>query len=88
MATTRKNKKSEVSKFPDASTIWKNTKQAFFTSIVVVKVLGIGGAGAYLIGEGMNKPDAVYIGLGSVLAGYAIVVFVSTAHTATKTSRA
>lgn len=75
-------------KMPNWSTVWKEAVLAFFTAITFIKVMGVGAAAAYLITVGMHRTDAVYIGLGAVLAGYAIVVFVSTAHTATKSTRA
>jgi len=75
-------------KMPNWSTVWKESVLAFFTAITFVKVIGVGSAAAYLISTGMNKTDVVYIGLGSILAGYAIIIFVSTAHVATKSKRA
>lgn len=90
--TTHKTAKSveKTNKFnmPKWSVIWSNVVEMFFTGITTVKVLGVGSAAAYLIVTGMNKTDVVYMGLGAVLAGYAIVVFVSTAHIATKSRRA
>ena len=91
--TTRKTAKAVEKtnnkfKMPNWSTVWKNTVEGFFTSIIVVKVMGVGTGAAYLIVTGMSKTDVVYIGLGALLAGYAIVVFVTTAHIATKARRA
>ena len=85
-ATPVENKKQF--KMPNWSTIWKNTKEIAQTTLTTLKVMGVGGAAAFLISTGMNKTDVIYIGLGSVLAGYAIIVFVSTAHIATKSRRA
>jgi uncharacterized protein YjlB len=75
-------------KMPNWSTVWKESVLAFFTAITFIKVIGVGSAAAYLITTGMSKTDVVYIGLGSILAGYAIIVFVSVAHIATKSRRA
>lgn len=89
--TTQKAAKAEkTNKFnmPAWSVIWSNIVDGFFTSITFVKVIGVGAAASYLITVGINKTDAIYIGLGAVLAGYAIVVFVTTAHIATKSRRA
>lgn len=91
-ATTQKTAKPVATntkfKMPNWSTVWSNTVLVFFTSVAVAKVLGVGAGAAYLIMTGMAKTDAVYIGLGSVLAGYAIISLVSTAHIAVKSTRA
>lgn len=89
--TTQKTAKAvENNKFkmPEWSNLLSNIVDGFHTSITFVKVIGVGAAASYLIVVGMNKTDAIYIGLGAVLAGYAIVVFVTTAHIATKSRRA
>lgn len=91
-ATTKKaDKKADNNtkfKMPNWSNVWKNTVEIVHTVIIAAKVMGVGAAAAYLIQTGMTRTDAVYIGLGAVLAGYAIVVFVSVAHFAVKAKRA
>lgn len=91
-ATTKKAVKAESTntkfKMPNWSNVWKNTVEIVHTVIIAAKVMGVGAAAAYLIQAGMTRTDAVYIGLGAVLAGYAIVVFVSVAHFAVKAKRA
>lgn len=90
-ATTKKAAPAETNKkikMPNWSNVWKNTVEVFYTTIIAIKVMGVGAGAAYLISSGISKTDAVYLGLGAILAGYAIVVFVSTAHAATKARRA
>ena len=67
---------------------WKETKLGAYTALTSTKILGVGGLGAYLITTGMNKTDVVYMACGAILAGYAIVILVSTTHISTKVTKA
>jgi len=92
-ATTKKTAKVETKtskKFtmPNWSNVWKNIVEIVHTVVIAAKVMGVGAAAAYLIQAGMSRTDVVYVALGAVLAGYAIVVFVSVAHFAVKAKRA
>jgi len=79
--------KNNKFKMPNWSTVWKNTVLGFFTAVTFIKVIGVGAVAAYLIVNGMHRTDVVYLAVGAIMAGYAIVVFVTTAYTATKLTR-
>lgn len=91
-ATTNKTAKPVATnskfKMPNWSNVWKNTVEIFHTTVIAVKVMGVGSGAAYLINAGMSRTDVVYMALGAVLAAYAILVFVSTAHMAVKSRKA
>lgn len=60
----------------------------FNTLFTVVKIVGGGTGGAYLLINGIAQNNVVFMALGAVISAYSIIVLVPIAHIATKSARA
>lgn len=80
--TFSKNTNKKINKFK------QTVSDAFNALWSTVKVAGGGTGGAYLIVNGIDQNNVVFLALGSVIAAFAIIVLVSIAHIAAKSSRA
>lgn len=83
MATTTQ----KTQKWAQIKNIKKTIIEVANTTFTVGKVLGIGGGGAYLLTNGIQQHNLVFLAIGALLAAYATVVLVSTTHIATKAAR-
>jgi hypothetical protein len=75
--TTKTNKRFDWKKI--RSTI----EHGFRTAFVTGKIVAFASGASYLIASGITQNNVVFMGLGAVIGAYAIIVLVSTAHTAT-----
>lgn len=74
--------KSTKSRF-DWAKIKSNIEHGFRTAFVTGKIVGFAAGASYLIASGITQNNVVFMGLGAVIGAYAIIVLVSTAHSAT-----
>lgn len=83
MSTKNHATNTKSTKRFDWAKIKSNIEHGFRTGFVTGKILGFIAGGAYLVGMGINQNNVVFMGLGAVIGAYAIIVLVSTAHSAT-----
>ena len=73
-----------ITKITKINNIKSTIKHGFDTLFTVVKTLGSLGGGSYLVLNGIEQNNAVFIAIGAVILAYGIIVLVSLTHVATK----